>query len=59
LPFRGLGPRGDHVDLQRPFEREYRALARDPGNWPALLAKVQAMELPQITCLAPASRLSM
>src|SRR6266705_2156360 len=36
-------------DLQRPFEREYRALAPDPGNWPALLAKVQAMELPEIT----------
>jgi pimeloyl-ACP methyl ester carboxylesterase len=35
--------------LQIPFEREYRALAPDPGHWPALLAKVQAMELPQIT----------
>jgi pimeloyl-ACP methyl ester carboxylesterase len=36
-------------DLQSPFEQEYRALAPDPGNWPALLAKVQAMELPEIT----------
>jgi pimeloyl-ACP methyl ester carboxylesterase len=36
-------------DLQIPFEQEYRALAPDPGNWPALLAKVQAMELPEIT----------
>jgi pimeloyl-ACP methyl ester carboxylesterase len=36
-------------DLQIPFEREYRALAPDPGQWPALLAKVQAMELPEIT----------
>ena len=36
-------------DLQIPFEQEYRALAPDPGNWPALLAKVQAMDLPEIT----------
>jgi hypothetical protein len=36
-------------DPQMPFEREYQALAPDPGNWPALLAKVQAMELPEIT----------
>lgn len=36
-------------DLQVPFEQEYRALAPDPDHWPALLAKVQAMELPQIT----------
>jgi pimeloyl-ACP methyl ester carboxylesterase len=36
-------------DLQTPFEQEYRALAPDTGNWPALLAKVQAMELPEIT----------
>ncbi len=36
-------------DLQIPFEQEYRALAPDPGHWPALLAKVQAMELPEIT----------
>jgi len=36
-------------DLQIPFEQEYRALAPDPGNWPALLTKVQAMELPEIT----------
>jgi pimeloyl-ACP methyl ester carboxylesterase len=36
-------------DLQIPFEQEYRALAPDPGNWPALLARVQAMELPEIT----------
>src|SRR6266581_6649838 len=36
-------------DLQIPFKQEYRALAPDPGNWPALLAKVQAMELPEIT----------
>src|SRR6266851_5053563 len=35
-------------DLQIPFEQEYRALAPDPGNWPVLLAKVQAMELPEI-----------
>ena len=35
--------------LQIPFEQEYRALAPDPGHWPALLAKVQAMELPEIT----------
>jgi pimeloyl-ACP methyl ester carboxylesterase len=36
-------------NLQIPFEREYRALAPDPGAWPTLLAKVQAMELPEIT----------
>jgi pimeloyl-ACP methyl ester carboxylesterase len=36
-------------DLQIPFEQEYRALAPAPGNWPALLAKVQAMELPETT----------
>jgi pimeloyl-ACP methyl ester carboxylesterase len=36
-------------DLQIPFEQEYRALAPDPGHWPTLLARVQAMELPQIT----------
>src|SRR5260221_3937253 len=36
-------------DLQITFEQEYRALAPVPGNWPALLAKVQAMELPEIT----------
>jgi pimeloyl-ACP methyl ester carboxylesterase len=36
-------------DLQLPFEQEYRALAPYPENWPALLAKVQAMELPEIT----------
>jgi pimeloyl-ACP methyl ester carboxylesterase len=36
-------------DLQAPFEREYQALAPDPGHWPALLAKVQAMELPELT----------
>jgi pimeloyl-ACP methyl ester carboxylesterase len=36
-------------DLQTPFEQEYRALAPDPGNWPALLGKAQAMELPEIT----------
>lgn len=36
-------------DLQLPFEQEYRALAPHPENWPALLAKVQAMELPEIT----------
>src|SRR5258707_8129068 len=36
-------------DLQVPFEQEYRALAPDPDNWPTLLAKVQAMELPEIT----------
>ena len=36
-------------DLQVPFEQEYRALAPDPANWPALLAKVQAMEMPAIT----------
>jgi len=36
-------------DLQIPFEQEYQALAPDLGNWPALLAKVQAMELPEIT----------
>jgi pimeloyl-ACP methyl ester carboxylesterase len=36
-------------DLQIPFEQEYRALAPDPASWPALLAKVQAMELPEIT----------
>jgi pimeloyl-ACP methyl ester carboxylesterase len=35
-------------DLQIPFELEYQALAPDPGNWPALLAKVQAMEMPEI-----------
>jgi pimeloyl-ACP methyl ester carboxylesterase len=36
-------------DLQIPFEQEYRALAPDPGHWPALVAKVQAMDLPQLT----------
>lgn len=36
-------------DLQIPFEQEYRALAPDPGSWPALLAKVQAINLPEIT----------
>jgi pimeloyl-ACP methyl ester carboxylesterase len=36
-------------DPQLPFEQEYRALAPDPGQWPALLAKVQAMDLPQMT----------
>jgi pimeloyl-ACP methyl ester carboxylesterase len=36
-------------DLQLPFEQEYQALAPHPENWPALLAKVQAMELPEIT----------
>jgi pimeloyl-ACP methyl ester carboxylesterase len=40
------------VDLQLPFEQEYRAIAPDPGNWAALLAKVQAMELPEITTQA-------
>lgn len=35
--------------LQLPFEQEYRALAPDPSHWPNLLAKVQAMELPDIT----------
>jgi len=42
-------------DLQIPFEQEYRALAPDPGNWPTLLAKVQAMELPEITSQAIAA----
>ena len=36
-------------DLQLPFEQEYRALAPHPENWPALLAKVRAMEMPEIT----------
>jgi pimeloyl-ACP methyl ester carboxylesterase len=36
-------------DVQIPLEQEYRALAPQPGNRPALLAKVQAMELPEIT----------
>jgi pimeloyl-ACP methyl ester carboxylesterase len=50
--FGGPGP-GESADtagrdLQLPFEQEYQALAPDPGHWPALLAKVQAMELPQI-----------
>jgi pimeloyl-ACP methyl ester carboxylesterase len=36
-------------DLQLPFEQEYRALAPDPDHWPRLLAKVQAMELPELT----------
>jgi pimeloyl-ACP methyl ester carboxylesterase len=49
----GPGP-GESADapgrnLQAPFEQEYQALAPDPGHWPALLAKVQAMELPEIT----------
>src|SRR5580704_16230104 len=35
--------------LQIPFEQEYQALASDPGHWRALLAKGQAMELPEIT----------
>jgi pimeloyl-ACP methyl ester carboxylesterase len=42
-------------DLQIPFEQEYRALAPDPDNWPALLAKVQTMELPEITRQAVAA----
>jgi pimeloyl-ACP methyl ester carboxylesterase len=42
-------------DLQIPFEQEYRALAPHPDNWPALLAKVQAMELPEITAQAIAA----
>jgi pimeloyl-ACP methyl ester carboxylesterase len=36
-------------DLQAPFEQEYRAIAPDPDHWPALLAKVQAMEFPELT----------
>jgi pimeloyl-ACP methyl ester carboxylesterase len=36
-------------DLQLPFEQEYRAVAPHPENWPILLAKVQAMELPEVT----------
>jgi pimeloyl-ACP methyl ester carboxylesterase len=40
------------TDLQLPFEQEYRTLAPHPENWPALLAKVQAMELPEITSQA-------
>jgi pimeloyl-ACP methyl ester carboxylesterase len=36
-------------DLQAPFEQEYRALAPDPDHWPVLLAKVQAMEFPELT----------
>jgi pimeloyl-ACP methyl ester carboxylesterase len=39
-------------ELQMPFEREYRALAPDPGGWAALLAKVGAMELPEISAQA-------
>ncbi len=35
-------------DLQTPFEQEYRALAPAPDHWSVLLAKVQAMELPEI-----------
>jgi pimeloyl-ACP methyl ester carboxylesterase len=42
-------------DLRIAFEQEYRALAPDPDNWPALLAKVQAMELPEITAQAIAA----
>jgi pimeloyl-ACP methyl ester carboxylesterase len=42
-------------DLQIPFEQEYRSLAPHPDNWPALLAKVQAMELPEITAQAIAA----
>jgi pimeloyl-ACP methyl ester carboxylesterase len=42
-------------DLQIAFEQEYRALAPDPDNWPALLTKVQAMELPEITAQAIAA----
>jgi len=39
-------------DLQIPFEQEYRALAPDPGHWPALLAKVQAMADDTLALLA-------
>jgi pimeloyl-ACP methyl ester carboxylesterase len=42
-------------DLQIPFEQEYRALAPAPGSWPALLARIQAMEMPQITAQAIAA----
>jgi pimeloyl-ACP methyl ester carboxylesterase len=42
-------------DLQAPFEQEYRALAPDPDRWPALLAKVLAMEFPELTPQAVAA----
>jgi pimeloyl-ACP methyl ester carboxylesterase len=41
--------------LQLPFEQEYRAIAPDPSHWPALLARVQAMELPEIIPQATAA----
>ena len=48
-PNPGNGQDAHQHDLQLPFEQEYRALAPDPSRWPRLLAKVQAMELPEIT----------
>jgi pimeloyl-ACP methyl ester carboxylesterase len=34
-------------DLQIPFEQEYQALAPDPGNWPALLARSRRWKCPR------------
>jgi pimeloyl-ACP methyl ester carboxylesterase len=42
-------------DLQALFEQEYRAIAPDPDHWPALLAKVQTMEFPELTPQAVAA----
>jgi pimeloyl-ACP methyl ester carboxylesterase len=39
---------GDPSPARSPFEQEYLALAPDPANWPRLVAKVQAMQLPEI-----------
>jgi pimeloyl-ACP methyl ester carboxylesterase len=36
-------------DLQRRFEEEYRRLAPDPDNWPALGAKLAAMRMPSVS----------
>jgi hypothetical protein len=42
---------GDPSRARSPLEREYLALAAppDPAKWPRLVAKVQAMQLPEIT----------
>ena len=40
---------GDPSPARSPFEEEYLALAPDPANWPQLVAKLQTMQLPEIT----------
>jgi len=39
----------DPSPARSPFEQEYLALAPDPGHWPQLVAKLQAMQFPEIT----------